>query len=396
MESIDKMRSRHRQTEQEKTIRHPLKDEAMELGEHEKTLAEIFADPHEHDIFVNEYLPTIETTKIKAKDIAESLLNGVALTPAQDTFLEKARMSYNFLRASSERMKESITDPVMLERIADADPRVREIIGKIGAENAGTLLSSKLDTLAASEPKVFKKMIENARSAQKLRESDRAAGIEKDLLDTLARFKIPEEKYFDAVEPSMGAASGRIDIATRTELERLAHEQLGLFGKSMDFITNGSVSYWRGKEMEGVFDRQRALLKEYDKHIAVIGKTLRGTINPDMNLAMQKFMLEGGNLAVKDTRNVITLKDYKTIAEEHTPDARKKRLKAYAVAEAKRMSKKFADLSPTERGDIKDRFVNQEEALQKSKKGSGLIGALLTLLFPSKATLKSEADTIWP
>ena len=377
MENMYKMRNAHKEMKNAEGTLHPVTGEKMELGEHDRSLADIFQDKKEQDTFLNRFIYNKDPDM--GKDIAESLAAGTHLTPEQDKFLEKMRGAYNLRRAEIEKVQELLT-PEEIQRVADTDPRIQEIVGKIGAEKAAELLGREFGDLGMSDEKNFKKMVKNMRHIQEIRTSDLAAQLDKDVQGALRSHNISEEKYFEATKSGLTSD-------TQENLRKLVAEDFGWFRKTIDFVGGGKLSMKGARQVYTNFEEQMAFLKECDKHLKVVGKVLQGTLTPEVRMAMQKYLLEGGDIGEKKEKNdVLTVQDYRQLKENADPDPAvlKSRWDTYKTAELGRRGIKDITKQPVAAEEIKNAFANKELRQRQSKAG-GVLAALITLLFSSVA-----------
>src|SRR5665213_1649018 len=159
MENMDnayRMRDAHKRMKQSEEMVHPVTDGEMELGEHDRTLSQIMQDKKEQNRFINRFC--FEKDPERTKEIVETLAAGTLLTAEQDTFLEKVHGEYNLRRAEIEQIREMLT-PEEMQRIAGLDPRIQEVMGKIGPEKTVGLLGKEFEDLAMSDSSAFKKVV---------------------------------------------------------------------------------------------------------------------------------------------------------------------------------------------------------------------------------------------
>jgi len=387
MENMYRMRAAHKEIKETGETLHPVTGEEMELGEHDRTLDQIFQDKKEQDRFLNRFL--YDKDADKAKDVVETLASGTMLSQEQNAFLEKSRLEYNVRRAEIEKVCEMLT-PEELLHIAGTDPRIQEVIGKIGPEKTAALLTKEFEDLAISDAKSLKKMIKNLRDVTEIRTSVDAAELERHVQSSLLSRNISEEKYWQAT-------SSGLTGETRENLRKLVAEDFGWFRKSLDFVANHKLSQKGSQHLYKNFEHQQEFLKECDKHLKVVGKVLRGTLTPDVSMAMQKYMLEGGELKDKKPEdNVTTIADYRRMKEEASPAPIdiKARYEAYKAAEIKRL--KITDTSKQSAAiqGINDTFANNELANRKKYRARGVIGALIAMLFGSGPQTKDDIKNV--
>jgi len=376
------MRSAHTEVSERESIKHPVSGDAMELGEYDRSLADILHDKEEQDLFINRYL--YDSNPDEAKEIAESLADGIILTPKQTKLLEDVREKYNLRCAQIEKIQEGMT-PEELIRVGDLDPRIKEVIGKVGAEKATELLSTQFQELALTDSKAFNRITKSLQALHGINTGPAAARLDHDISESLNDLHISEDAYTEATREGNSSK-------TQENLQKIVAEQFGFFRKSVDFVTGGGLSHRGARELNMQFQEQQKLLAECDKHRTAIGKVLRGTLNHDVNLAMQKYMLEGGEIKDHQPKETIeTLADYKKM-KDHV-QGMSSRWEKYKTDEKKRLNN-VKDWSQQTAAfeDMKERFANNEMQDQRKQKARGTLAALLALLFNcrTKDTIKDE------
>lgn len=391
MDRMYRMRDAHKAARIKAEDVNPITGEEMDI-EHEKSLEQIFRDPEKQDRFLN-YLYSQDDAL--AKEIAEVLKDGTIFTPAQNVFLEKSRKQFNQRLGEIDAMRESIDDEEII-RIAHTDKRIEEVVGKIGAEKAAELFNKELSELAFKDEKTFKKIIEQLRSVHQLRTSEEARQLSNRVEVELQRFGVSEESYWSATEAGKG-------IVTQAQLNLLAAENLQGWKKAFDFI--GGFSRRRGATLYKSFEDQTKLLEECDKHLRVVGRVMRGTLNKEVQEAIQKLMLEGGQLET-DSRNVKTIGDYKMLSADQEKGPRKARFEEYLARRAPGIRPRpsehrgrwdpIAHLNTGEKVRIKDEFAREEAGRNTKYKASGVLMALISVLFPNQAAIRSEVDPYLP
>ncbi len=385
MENMYRMRAAHKEMQEEEKTAHPVTEEAMELGEYDRTLAEILGDRDEQDKFLNKFLWAKDPDK--AKDIVDSLAENTVLSPEQDKFLEQARVEFNLRSAEIEQVQEML--PAELVHLKDIDPRIAQVIGKVGPDEAAEVLGAEFADLALSDPKVFKKMVGQMRHLREIRTSKEAAQREEDLTHMLAEFGIKEEDYWNATRSSAGMTSG-VTGETRDQLGKLVFDNYGWFKKTLDVISSGHFSANATRDLVANFEDQQRLLAECDKHMKVVGKVLQGTLTPEVRLMFQKAMTEGG--LVKDKKvenNVKTIQDYRQVKNAFEPADMQKRWEEYKRAELKRRNITDITKQPVAAENIKNSFAQKELDQQKGFRAGGILAALIALLFGTKDDIKN-------
>ena len=207
------MRDAHEETKQKEILKHPVTGEDIELGEHDRTLADILHDQKEQERFLNKYL--FDRKPIQAQEIADSLASGTALDAKQIQLLENTRVAYNLDRKRVELVAELLTSGE-LQRVAGIDPRIKEIVGQVGAENAAELMRAYVQDFALSDRKSFDKIVRAHKAMHDISTGTEAKDFDARLGALLADYKIPEQSFFEATRPGVHAAQ------TQENLRKLA------------------------------------------------------------------------------------------------------------------------------------------------------------------------------
>ena len=155
MESLNRMRAHRKKLDADEVL-HPISGEESALGEHERTLGEIFADKEQQNLFLNKFL--FEQDSTRAQEIADALADDHVLTDKQDKWMESQRKAFNMRSFEVEQVKEMLQGSDM-EHLADLNPNIRLILGKIGKEKAAEFLGNEFGQLAFADSKAFKKML---------------------------------------------------------------------------------------------------------------------------------------------------------------------------------------------------------------------------------------------
>lgn len=371
MESIKKLRAAREKLKNPGTLAHPVSDEAHEAEEHEQSLGEIFADKAEHTRFTS-FLGTVDSQK--AGEVINALADGHVLAEADEKWLEKQRKAFNTRSFEVEKVRE-ILDEEGVENLVHLNPKIALVVGKIGVEKAAKFLSDEFEELAFSDPKAFKKMTTALRGLRDVRSRPSSLALERRFRDQLFSYGIAESDYFEK-------AAGDSTLQTKEELGKLAKSQYGVFKKAINFVTAGALEHRAGKKLYQTREEQQKLSEELEKHEKSIGAVLAGTLNGDMKLAIQKAMLEGGEVEdKKETFTVETIDEYREAkAHAFVPADIKKRFEGYRDAELQRRNIKDPSKQPQVLSSIEDSFVNQEYAKVSKFKGRGIFAVLLGLL----------------
>lgn len=378
MENTYRMRAAHDELKKSKERVHPVTGDEMELGEHDRTLGQIMQNKQEQDKFLGQFC--FQTDPAMSEQVAVELAAGRLLMPDQTAFLEKMRGEYNLRRAEIEKIQEALT-PEEIQHIGRLNPDIQQIIGQIGPDKTAELLGREFEGLGLSDTKAFKKLVTQMSLVNSQRTNPHTEDIEREVQEKLGRYGISEEQYWEATQ-------GGTKWQTKQRLELLAENNLRGFKAAVDFLTFNSISRKRGANLYKNFEEQTAVLKECDKHLKAIGAVLQGTLNGDVRLAIQKAMLEGGEIKEKKVeKNVTTIQEYQRVKEESDPSpaAIKSRYEKYEKAELERRKLSIADRSKfrPQLDEIKDSFADAELKRMKEYKPSALFAALFAFLFSS-------------
>jgi hypothetical protein len=287
--------------------------------------------------------------------------------------LKKNRVEYNLRRAEIEKVQEMLT-PEEIQHIADTDPRIQEIVGKIGPEKASELLGKEFADLAMSDVKSFNTTVKNLKDVHERRTGEDAARLERRTQEQLIKYGISDEKYWEATR------SGTT-LTTKDNLSQLARENYGWFEKSVDFATGGGLSHRAGRKMFENFEGQTRFLAECDKHLKVIGGVLQGTLTPDVRMAILKYMIEGGEIKDKKVKNnVTTVQDYRSLQNEFDTVSRQQRWETYKKSELAR--RRIVDITrqPAAADEIRETFAKREFGMEDKKRRETRAGSLLLAL----------------
>jgi len=396
---LDAARDKQRDAERKAEITNPLTGEPLESDALNKTVGELFDKGRTEDLFVNYYLEN-QNPKMAA-DIMLKHRSGKQLTDKEDKWLVTAGLKFNLLRATTESMKEALAGDETLDMIAQADPRIERIIAKHGKEKTAKLLVSKLDEKTAEDPKLLKQLIDNVKAAQEIANGPRARSADQVARWTLSTYNIPEDKYFEAAASSLTLKTG-VTPETRKAFEKMVQENLSGLALVKDFFGFGTKEIRkRADQLEKRLETQRNLLHERDKHLAKVGSLMRGTLDPDINLAMQKALFEGGEIVHEDKRDLKTTADVERVAKSYEGDELKEEWKKSMVKDPTmqalfaRYKNKLSRIPQADRDAFSERFATEMVARQKKHSGGGILLAVLKFLLPKKSDIKKQSEDIW-
>ena len=132
-------------------------------------------------------------------------------------------------------------------------------------------------------------------------------------------------------------------------------------------------------------------MDETDGYVKSVGKVLALTLNQDTRLALQKYMVEGGELEDKKEKDgVNTISEYRAAREQMDPVDVQKRYEQYRDAELKKRNIKNIAAQPHVLDDIKQKFASQEYKKQGQNKARGLFGILMAMIFRTEDEIKNS------
>jgi hypothetical protein len=401
------MRADQEAAKKREAVRNPLADEPLELDENDRSLAEILQDQRLHNLFVNHFLGSQGDQM--AKDIVQVLADKTPTTQEQDKFLEKARKGFNQRLTEMERVRDALSDEE-IGLIAHENPDVQLIVGKIGVEKAAQLLHWQLEELACSDGPAFRKITRAMRTVHDMRKSEGTQNLESRISSALERYGLTDQQYSEATASSMNMRRG-VSTETRTRFRELAREQLGFFRSAWNFVSGGSVEKARARHLSRTFEEQRVLLRECDRHLKNVGELLVGTVHPDMKAALQRVMLEGGEIRTGPEQNgMASIAQFREARDtQHGWEAKRiERYRQFKAQEEERLKKEMKhstgargrwqqmNLTNAAYDGIRDRFADREYAAQQSAKGRGLLAQLFDWLFKKRprADIRAQVATI--
>lgn len=371
----------HRRNLDADVVSHPVSGEESALGDHERTLAEIFADKEQQNTFLNKFL--FEQDATQAKEIVDAITDNHVLTDKQDKWMESQRKAFNLRSFEVEQVKEMLQSGDM-EHLAELNPNIRLIVGKIGKEKAAEFLGNEFGQLAFADSKAFKKMLKGMQGIHEIDTRRSSLALERDFRDQLFKYGISENDYFDATVDGT-------TVQTKENLAELANAQYGIFKRAADFISGGALSHRAGKKLFQTFEQQKQLMDETDGYVKSVGKVLALTLNQDTKLALQKYMVEGGELEEKKEKDTInTISDYRSVRDQMDMASVQKRYEQYRDAELKKRNIKNIAQQPHVLDDIKKQFASQEHKQQAQNKARGLFGILFAMMFRTEDDIKTS------
>jgi len=148
-----------------------------------------------------------------------------------------------------------------------------------------------------------------------------------------------------------------------------------------------------GRALYANYEEQQRLLAECDVHRQVIGEFLRGTINTDVRLAIQKFLVEGGSIKEKKIENnVSTIVEYRTVKEEF--NTLQPRWETFKAAEIKRRNITNIAGQPAVLETMKNQFAEAEMRKRAGYKAAGALATLITFMFSSGPNTKDDIKSV--
>ncbi|HCM43713.1 MAG: hypothetical protein UY39_C0038G0006 [Candidatus Kaiserbacteria bacterium GW2011_GWC2_49_12] len=370
------------------SIRDPITDEGIGLGARDLSIADIFNDKREQDLFVNHFLPSQD--KESARDIVELRRENRALSEQQEQFLEEARIAYNRLRAQAEQVQKHLT-PAEIGEMAERDERIKIVAGAIGKEQAAKFLGEHVMGLAVTDTPSFERISGYLKNVHEIRNGRAAAMTDKRVEDRLKKYSITDETFIKAV-----ASASPNEI--KRNLQLAVSTQLTGWRAAFSFI----VKRYRADKLYASFEEQQKLIEECNTNLVSVAQVLRGTLNPDIRHELQNAALEGKKKVETLEGNVLTVDDYRRVRSEMTPKAIKGRFLAVRDQEVARRfgkDKKWKNTSAAQKNeientDLRERFLDKEMQRQNGYKGQGLLINLLRALFASREKMGKMIDSI--
>lgn len=378
-------------------IENPLGEGTIPLGENDRTLPQIYRDRNLHDLFFGSHIHTINPTM--AQEIALALAENptVLWTPEQNTFLENARQSFNRQMTLANVAREAISEQE-IRRMAGRDPRLQELLNRTeNIADARRVMLSELNKVAIQNPVQFQRVIDNLRAARTLQSGEDAQRAAAAVTEQLAHHGITEDEYRNAMGASINA--DHLTDETRTALWNTMRERMSALARVGSFLSFGWVANRRFRDLEGAVTSEHDFFHQKQEHMRDIGIVLHSTLDPDMLVAVQTALRDGGRPEVRDERTVKTLPEYIALREreknEHTAEARLNRFQEKLRAESVRLSKRPSEFSVEEQNAFNNSFIGDEERTHQKPKATGLFAALVKLLFPSRSDMESETEGWW-
>ncbi len=371
LERAFRVRSKREDIQKAGEMLHPVTGEKMGLGEHDRTLRDVFSNEQESGLFLDSHFSAFALVNGKTENekntLAEKILKKEVLDSDEQKFLDDALKDYNQKRARYERVKEFLT-PDEVKHIAANDPRIGQIVRQVGLDKAADFLRRDLESTVFEHTDTFNNIAAAMKATREIRMSKGAKKLEERMQAALSRADISGNKFEDIMA-----------IADETErnkkLKTAVREQLNLI---TSWKTGG-----RMKELQRIFANQNDLLLGCDKESNKIAGFLHGTLSDSTKESVIRYAL-GGTDAGPEAK--LGANDYREAKEKLTDQALEKRFREYKAAEEKKLrgTNVGRQITADETSGIIDRFATQEYALQqKYNKPRGLIAVLIGAILNS-------------
>ncbi len=394
------------QIQRSREIPNPLGEGTVALGDNDRTLPQLRSNAHLEDLFFGKYLHAQDPNM--AVSIAQKIENDPArsvaerlFTDEENAFLEASRQGFNRQMTLVSLAREAISDPE-IQRMALRDPRIQEVLGQTrNLQEAGNVLRSQLDKMAVENPRGFETLVDNLRSARTLGSSPDAERATANVLGALGRHGITEEAYRTAIEPALGTA-GMTD-AVRENLAQLARAQMNGIGRLWDGLWGGGHVRRKVAQIERAFEGERAIMQRRDAYMGQVGTILRGTLDPDMRIAIIEALKTGNAPVLREERAVKTFAEFRGVREglreSNSPEARQRRYKERLQAECVRLGKTPDAFTQPEHDAFDASCLSEETAMQQGQreqhKATGLFAALMELLWPTRDRMHQDMNGWW-
>lgn len=395
--------ARKAQREAAKNVENPIEPgETLDTTGFDRRLHNIHAEEATQQRFYT-YLEKLDPTLTLS--IKQKLASGELLSDDERRFQDQGAKSFNIQEASAEKAAEFLTDDEVLV-LAESIPDLGALFAQIAEPaDACDVIRSHVKETSIKDPAVFKQMTDMLRRVRTLEKSVDTKNAEQLVVATIKKFNITDEKYDEAIQKSLDLSGKNIHADTNKAFQRFASEQMRFYEKWSDklWFRKGSTLEKRTEELRNAFRADREVFQKREQHMNSLGLVLKATLDPQKLKSIQDAMVTGSPIRIEKERGMGNIKDFRTIWEgkkvEFGSDARKERLIEYAAKEAAKLDKRADQLNDTEKNAIKDGWTTAEDGIQqterKKHRAVSIFTAILEFLFPSKAALRSEADTLW-
>lgn len=401
LEGIRRMKRDLQEDAKKSAQKDPLTGEAIDLGEFNKTLPDIFQNEEDQAQFIS-YLSSKDTSRDKkySKGAVDAYVDGREWTDQQEEFLKKHVEGFNLRRAEMSRLHDTF-NVEYVRNIADTDKKIGFIVQKIGLEKTYALLVAQLHKVSLEDDKRFSKIVKSMIDEKGISSGKDVEAANAKVQAALQRFGMEDGELKGYVKKSIEMTGGAFDTGELNVLQKVAKERMGTLMTIYDVMRSGAISQGRAKELLSGVSAQRDLLEKSNVHLADIGKALHATITPEQRQEIRRVMIEGGDLQEVPETQIHTIADYKSVRERFSDKARRDRFLSALQTEARRLRRRPKDghpdsFTPAQKDAFLDSFSASEEALQNDTKGRGIWATLLALIFKSKADIRTKAESSWP
>jgi len=372
-------------------VRHPVTDEPMGLGEFDRSLDVVLANPQEQDLFLNVFLFTKDP--VQAEEIGQIRSNDQRLSEEQQSFLNRSVREFNHRRAEMAEISRYLTEEE-LGRVAHLDERVAGLVTNLGGR-APAFMLERLQQLALTNHAQFQRVGQALKAVHEIRDGEEMKRSNEKTLRILEKYQITEDQYKDAV------AAGNT-FETHKKLTSLVRAQMTGLETAAHYATFGFLAKFRGRQLVKRLEERDYMLDEADSHLKNIARVLHGTLDDRTRLEMQNLTWNGER-GPELEYNVTTLAQFKNARTEIDDLFRmiQDRFKTYAGEEAaklgettdttttqprgggaakttrKKRRKNWSDLTAAEKSRIRVKFTAEEDKKYKSYKGRGVMDMLL-------------------
>ncbi|KKW19301.1 MAG: hypothetical protein UY63_C0017G0078 [Parcubacteria group bacterium GW2011_GWA2_51_10] len=356
-----------------KALLDPITDEPIELGEHDRKMSDILDNGSEEDRFL-QYLGSFKSAG--AAKLAHALMERATLSTTDKALLDGVLLKYNPDRARIEKVQDAIDDDEMFEEILRLSPRIRQVTRQADKEQIVEIFKAEIERLGLKNQQPFAKLVKQLKTVHQTLERPDVASINDSIADALAKSGVAADKYDEILTSGVTAS-------TRAEFTKAAAEQMTTWESMTNFFFKYADK--RGSALYGTALEKERLTAECDRYIKMVANTLARTITPEIQQKIDRYEIYGEEIKL-DNRNVKTLRDMKNtqtqVSSRREQQARESRYRQYRAEEARKIGKAANALDPGEIDTIRNGFAAQEsEELNKRHRGSGILAALLSLLF---------------
>ncbi len=346
-------------------------------------LADVMATDEQQQLFFGKFLHR-ENPKFGVM-LVRKLAADTLLEPSEDTKLDMYLKKYSAELHEARSVKEYMTAE-HFKRIAQADPRIAEIVGKIGHEQAEAVIEPELMDLMITDPTKFRTLRESLKAFHSIDTSKRAKLVQERLDIELRRQGMTKEQFTEFTQSGNPAEASM-------NFQAFAREKMNYFQRGINF--KNWLTKRTTKELYQRYKTSENLRAEADMHLRSVAWVLHATLTPEVRMRIQKLAMDGV-LEERPRDTVGTVKEYATAEKELSNEAVQAGFEAVKAAEAKKQN--ITDWSaPTNAArldSLKGSYAKTVHDKQQKYTATGLFKALIMLLFRGRSSPEKIKDKL--